>query len=143
MKIVINACYGGFGVSNEALLELIKRDSKIVEKIPINKYYGSNIKDYPWEDRMRNGEREYIPYKEGFYSHPFLTSLKKDGIIYSYDKHNGRDDKDLIEVVETLGKEANGNLSDLKVVEIPDGIDWEIDEYDGMESIHEKHRMWD
>ena len=43
---------------------------------------------------------------------------------------------------ETLGEKANTRFSDLKIVEIPDGVDYEIDEYDGIESIHEKHRSW-
>ena len=29
-----------------------------------------------------------------------------------------------------------------KIIEIPDDIEWEIDNYDGIESIHEKHRSW-
>ena len=32
-KIVINKCWGGFGISNEALLELIEIKSEIVNKI--------------------------------------------------------------------------------------------------------------
>ena len=30
----------------------------------------------------------------------------------------------------------------LLIVEIPDGIEWEIWDYDGKESVHEKHRHW-
>ncbi|CAK0757599.1 hypothetical protein CCP1ISM_7520003 [Azospirillaceae bacterium] len=30
----------------------------------------------------------------------------------------------------------------MEVIEIPDGVDWTIDDYDGVESIHEKHRSW-
>ena len=48
----------------------------------------------------------------------------------------------LVDVVERLGKKANGESAELKVVEIPDGVEYEIDEYDGVESIHEKHRSW-
>jgi len=30
----------------------------------------------------------------------------------------------------------------LKIVDIPDGVEWEIEEYDGMEWVAEKHRTW-
>ena len=54
-----------------------------------------------------------------------------------------RTDTDLVKVVETLGEEkSSGSLSELRIVEIPDGVDWELDEYDGIESIHEVHRSW-
>jgi len=42
----------------------------------------------------------------------------------------------LVKVVETLGKDANGDYAELHVVEIPDNTtDWEIHDYDGIESI--------
>ena len=41
-----------------------------------------------------------------------------------------------------LGELANGPNAELKVVEIPDGIDWTIEEYDGVEWIAEVHRTW-
>jgi cytosine/adenosine deaminase-related metal-dependent hydrolase len=53
-----------------------------------------------------------------------------------------RDDPHLIEAVEKLGKKANGRFADLHVVEIPDDVEWDIEEYDGNEWIAEKHRTW-
>jgi hypothetical protein len=47
-----------------------------------------------------------------------------------------------VQVVEELGDEANGRCSELSVVEIPDGVQWEIVEYDGLEHIAEQHRTW-
>jgi hypothetical protein len=41
-----------------------------------------------------------------------------------------------------MGKQSWGAYSQLKVVEIPDGVEWEIAEYDGSEHIAEKHRTW-
>ena len=32
--------------------------------------------------------------------------------------------------------------AELKIVEVPDDVVWEIDEYDGLESISEVHRRW-
>lgn len=55
---------------------------------------------------------------------------------------NDRTNPKLIEVVEKLGDAASGNCARLRVVEIPDGIDWEIDDYDGSETVREKHRSW-
>jgi len=85
-KIVINAYFGGFGLSEEALSLL-----------------GDNY----------NCEREIQ-----------------------------RDDPKLVRVVEALGKQANGLYSELKVIQIPDDVDWEIKEYDGNEYVAEKHRTW-
>jgi hypothetical protein len=53
-----------------------------------------------------------------------------------------RDDLDLIKVIETLQKDANDDLADLKVVEIPSDIEWKICDYDGIEWVAEKHRTW-
>jgi hypothetical protein len=48
----------------------------------------------------------------------------------------------LVKVVEDLGIESFGFAANLKIVEIPDDVDWEVMEYDGMEHIAEKHRTW-
>lgn len=49
----------------------------------------------------------------------------------------------LIAAIEKVGeKEASGQLAEVRIVDIPDGIEWEIYEYDGIETVHEKHRSW-
>ena len=48
----------------------------------------------------------------------------------------------LIKVVEELGDKASGRFACLEVVEIPDDVEWQIEEYDGSEWIAEKHRTW-
>ena len=53
-----------------------------------------------------------------------------------------RDDPRLIKAVEKLKDKANGMSAELKVVKIPDDVEWEIDQYDGLEKIDEKHRSW-
>lgn len=62
---------------------------------------------------------------------------------YGYAYHNDRANPKLVECVETLGTEmASGCFAELKVVEIPDGVEWCIDDYDGIEAVHEMHRVW-
>lgn len=51
-------------------------------------------------------------------------------------------DKFAIKVVEEMDNEVNGRFAELKIVEIPDDVSWEIVEYDGMEHIAEIHRTW-
>jgi hypothetical protein len=62
---------------------------------------------------------------------------------YSHQFDDKRSDPILIEVIEEIGTDvASYNYSKIKIVEIPDDIDYEIHDYDGMETIHEKHRSW-
>jgi len=89
MKIVINKCFGGFGLSKAAL----KRYAEI------------------------------------------------SGIV-SEDLEIPRDDPALVQTVEELGKKANDSYSELKVVDVPDDVEWQIHYYDGLEHIEEQHRTW-
>lgn len=63
---------------------------------------------------------------------------EKDWSYYDID----RNDQHLVRIVEELGDGANGRFAELKVVDIPDEVEWQIDEYDGLEWVAEKHRTW-
>ena len=90
-QIVINACHGGFGLSDTAQLLYLE-------------LAGYNIPQYHWEI--------------------------------------ARDDPHLVQTVLRLGDAANAQYSRLKVVTIPDDVEWTICEYDGCEWIAEAHRTW-
>lgn len=53
-----------------------------------------------------------------------------------------RSDPVLVQIVEELGKEANGQYADLVIVEIPADMEYMIDEYDGWETLHQKVQEW-
>jgi hypothetical protein len=53
-----------------------------------------------------------------------------------------RNDSDLVKCIEEIGEAANGKCAEIKIVEIPDGIEFTIEEYDGLEHIAEKHQTW-
>jgi hypothetical protein len=63
---------------------------------------------------------------------------QEDWSYYDIERNN----QYLVRVVEELDNEANGRFSELKVVDIPDEVEWQIDEYDGLEWVAEKHRTW-
>ena len=67
---------------------------------------------------------------------------------YAGENMADRDDREfrislhLVRVVEELGDAANGTCARLQVVDVPDDVEWQIDEYDGVEWVAEKHRRW-
>ena len=69
-----------------------------------------------------------------------ITSDKITIGPYSFD--NDRSNYLLIEAVNKLKKKANGIDADLKIVEIPDDIEWAVHGCSGREWIAEKHRTW-
>lgn len=76
-----------------------------------------------------------------------LTLIKRNKSYYSehrYFDHRAipRDDPNLVKVVETLNQRADGKNYTLRIVEIPEDVEWELEEYDGREWVAEKHRKW-
>ena len=56
---------------------------------------------------------------------------------YAYCEESRRSNPKLVEVVETLGEEANGEHAYLEVIDIPDeSTDYLIKEYDGYETVY-------
>lgn len=117
MKVVINDEFGGFGLSDKAFEKLLERKGIEFEKSEKEKF---GITHYYVAGHLGEDEHYLSPY----------------------DYYNDRADADLIAVIEEMGKDANGTFSSLKVIEIPDGIEWHVHEYDGLEHIAENHRTW-
>jgi len=73
---------------------------------------------------------------------PALALYRDRGGRAQWDFKIPRDDPILVAVVEELGEAASTNLSELEVVDIPDGTSWVIEEYDGLEWVAESHQTW-
>lgn len=134
MKVVINACFGGFNLSRPAERMLVAMECPHMKRHEPKEYFGS--KD--WEEMFRKDQERSETGIMG-------RSLVVDGKIITNEHRH--DDKSrscpaLAAVIETMGADANGPCAKLEVIEIPDGVDFVVDEYDGNESIHEKHRSW-
>ncbi len=143
MKVVINKCYGGFGLSPVALVALYQEGMTDLAH-PVQEYFGKDyLKDSTiigyraaldrWNEYLRTG-------KEG----TFLTVFTEDGeFVIEQGREIDRNDPRLVEIVERLGINASGRHAKLVVIDIPEGTDWEVSEYDGYEKVVEKHRSWE
>lgn len=121
MKVAINKCYGGFSPSDALFGVLIAKGWKVTRC----------NEDGDVEDQWA----PIIDFEERFVG--FVRYSFRDR--YSLDL---RTHPDLIEAIETLGDAASGQCGKLRVVEIPDGIEFTIEEYDGYEHVAEVHRTW-
>ena len=81
-------------------------------------------------------------------SNKAVARLKELGVQVDNNGYNEhyksikRTDHRLVQVVEELGDAAAPHDNVLSIVEIPDGIDWVLEEYDGVESILEVGHFW-
>lgn len=142
MKVVINRCYGGFSLSKEAC----KRYWEI-KGVPVyiedDKRYTSlglfTVWFIPEEERIKTKEGEE------FYNMN-MDDRKAYNHEYSkqtwYDSRVDRSDPVLVQVVEELGEKASGRCAELDIVNIPDDVNYQIEEYDGKEWVAETHRTW-
>lgn len=140
MKVVINKCYGGFGLSLKAQKEYLKLIGKEAF-FYASDYKGTVLTHVKMKDLEGKSMFSHTLTKD--FGDSFTNLSNEDYNEYGFSDYEiKRDDPNLIKVVEKLGDEASGDCGSLKIVEIPDGISWEIDEYDGMESVEEIHRSW-
>jgi hypothetical protein len=112
--IVINTCFGGFGLSYSAQVAYLDRAGIA----------------YTVEDReSRDSTLRYGP------------RILVNGLDWN-DHTIPRDDPILVSVVQDLKEDANSSYSKLTVVKIPADVSWIIEEYDGKETVAEQHRTW-
>jgi hypothetical protein len=116
MKVAINKCFGGFGLSEQAIERLIELGMTVGGEGD-----DCEITKFSEKATLFAGGQYYI----------------RDNYTESF-----RSDPRVVQVIEELGDAANGQFARIKIVEIPDGISWQINEYDGQESIAETHRSW-
>ena len=125
MELVINSCYGGFSISHEAVLEYCARAKlNVIWKEDRYFYYYGIVPDLPKEGDVLD-----------------LNNPPNGKMFYPANDIE-RNDPILVQVVKDMGEKANGECAELSIVEIPNGVEWEIEEYDGMEHIAEQHRTW-
>jgi len=146
MKVVINACYGGFGLSDNAFRRYLEL---------------KGIEFYEWKDGHGTfRETFFCKVSKPEYDEQQKKMLGQSGKDYNKwntytleQKHAFNDlmleyrsidraDLALVQVVQELGALANGEYSSLSIVDVPDDVRWTIQEYDGMEHIAEVHRTW-
>jgi hypothetical protein len=144
MKVVINKCYGGFSISPEAALWLYERGFKAEGFVtPIENYWSDLTAERGKTLGYKAQLARWQEYRSGKHAgSSFITVFAPDEKSVLSTRPDCRHDPLLIECIETLGDKANGRCAELKIIEIPDGVDYTIDEYDGMEHIAEKHRTW-
>lgn len=113
-RIVINRAYGGFSLSREAILVYLELAGIAYDLLP--------QKDRDAQTRL--GDRIVV-----------------NGVDFE-SRNIARDDPALVATVRRLGSDADGEYATLKVVEVPAGVAWTVQDYDGREWVAETHRTW-
>ena len=111
-RIVINRSYDEFCISHQALVRLRELEQP--------------------QAMEETDTGAYWPQAAG----PREPSLNQYGRLIP------RDDEKLVRVVEELREAANGHAAMLKVVTIPDEVQWLITKTEGGEQVSEVHRTW-
>ena len=158
MKIVINACFGGFSLSRAAVKRYAELQGRPCyffgtsfgkdatryiplqdsEKTPVRDLFFHAF-DIPNPNELLSSQDQWhnLSIEERTISNALYTQHAVDN------RPSVRHDPLLIQIVEELGSEiASGGCAELKIIEIPDGTDYVIEEYDGLETIAEAHQTW-
>lgn len=151
MKIVLNKCYGGFGLSHAAMMKIFELKGITVFPYACKCEYGrdgentytysriegdyepSEISEYVSYFQIDPGLDRYTVTSDEYFSSD--EKYNESDLDYRFDDGN-RTDTELVKAVEMLGTAASGKHANLKVVEIPDDFEYRIDDYDGIEKVY-------
>lgn len=137
MKVVINACFGGFSLSKAAMLRYAELKGLSVTVEDKDSFVGPSYWLEPDPAKRENQDNFYLLTPE-----ERQASNQRHAAQRLHERNISRSDPTLVQVVEELGKKAAGSYASLKIVEIPDDVKFEIKEYDGYEHVAEVHRTW-
>jgi hypothetical protein len=145
MKVAYNDCFGGFSLS-----PLAETEYRAKKGVILTWYKG--VGSYPYKsykkiaDVSALSERDYSSFDLIASNADLGDEVKEipnDSFFYeSWYGDKDRSDPDLIEVIERLGEKANGSFARLAIKEIPDGVRFEITEYDGSEDVVPPRTNW-
>lgn len=135
MKIVINRCFGGFSLSPKAALECYKRGMTELARLA-EEYYNFE----KWGKSQY--EKDLKQWQNSDKTSGYMIVFSDDEKFVIKTRPKNRTHPILIQVVEEMGDEANGDCASLEIRNIPNDINYYIHDYDGMESINENHRSW-
>lgn len=127
MKVVYNTCFGGFGLSHEAMMRYA--ELKGIPVYPEKDDYFVRYWTCPPEQRLKEPKDR----SDNQAWHEYNDFVDANTLPLSYELD--RADPILVQVVEELGGRASGECSKLAIADIPAGTLWRIDEYDGRETI--------
>jgi hypothetical protein len=140
MKVVINKCHGGFGLSHEAILRYFE-----IKGVPVYPEQSQDSWKFWTYWTVKPEDRMEIKEGDALYAMPIEERRAYNAAQDTQTvcpREIERHDPALVQAVEELGDKADGEYADLDVVEIPDDVNYIVEEYDGMEHIAEAHRTW-
>ncbi len=146
MKVVINVCFGGFGLSEAAYLKLAEWGVPIRKHIEQQRDEATGLYlPEPLNDGEVIFDRELTPAEEDPFSalyHRYKPNALSGRYWDDWTRQN-RTHPLVVRLVEELGSAvASSKMAELKVVEIPDGIEYTIEDYDGREHVAQVHETW-
>lgn len=131
-EIILNKCYGGFDVSYEAYELYAKKKGLDLYR------YKSDFKDIKHiiYSKTEDNEDLFTSYfTKDFGDNVEISDEDYEKYILNI-REDKREDPILIEVIKELGEKASGRCGNLKIVRIPNDVDFIIEEYDGIEILY-------
>lgn len=116
----------------------------MAQKIAVNKQYGGYSLSAEFWERYAELKGFNLVKIDGWFKGVydfFKDSVTEENRLN--DEDIPRDDPVLIQVIEELGSDrVSGPCARIEIIEIPDDVNWFVEEYDGSEWVAERHRTW-